>query len=127
MGEVIDKPCPYCKFECILVYGDSIYPHRPDLFHKPFWLCIKCKAWAGCHPGTTKRMGRVANVETRRLKMAAHAVFDPIWKSRKMSRKKAYKWLQEQTGLSERDCHIGWMEDSDLSRVITICEEFTNG
>lgn len=62
-------------------------------------------------------MGRLANAETRQLKQAAHAAFDPLWKSGSMSRTKAYAWLRDATGLSERECHIGWMSDDDLRRV----------
>lgn len=116
------KLCPYCGAPAALVTGREVYPHRPDLYAKPYWACLPCGAWTGCHPGTTKRMGRIANSETRRLKMAAHAAFDPLWKSGRMSRKKAYSWLQEQTGLSARDCHIGWMDDEQLRRIPGICE-----
>jgi len=115
------KPCPYCSEPAQLVTGREVYPHRPDLYAKPFWACLPCKAWTGCHPGTTKRMGRIANHATRQLKMAAHAAFDPIWKSGRMSRTKAYAWLRQQTGLSERDCHIGWMDDEQLRRIPEIC------
>lgn len=120
MGDV-RRPCPTCGSEAALVTGREVYPHRPDLFGKKFWAHLPCKAWVGCHPGTEKRMGRLAGPETRSLKMAAHAAFDPLWKSGRMSRTKAYKWLQEQTGLSERECHIGWMSDADLKRVIELC------
>jgi len=117
----VRRPCPDCGKEAALVTGKEVYPHRPDLHHKPFWACLPCETWAGCHPGTTTRMGRLANAKTRRLKMAAHAAFDPIWKSRRMSRGAAYAWLREQTGLSERECHMGWMSDADLIRVVEIC------
>lgn len=116
----VRRPCPYCGAEAQLVTGREVYPHRPDLFAKPFWACMPCGAWTGCHPGTTKRMGRLANKATRQLKMAAHAAFDPIWKGKTMSRTKAYAWLREQTGLSERDCHIGWMDDDNLRKVAAL-------
>lgn len=119
---MVDKPCPYCSIPAALVTGREVYPHRPDLYEKPFWACLLCEAWTGCHPGTTKRMGRIANHATRQLKMAAHAAFDPLWKSGRMTRKQAYAWLREKTGLSERDCHIGWMDDEQLRRVREICE-----
>lgn len=116
------RPCPYCPAEAQLVTGAEIYPHRRDLHHLPYWACLPCEAWVGCHPGTEKRMGRLANAATRRLKQAAHAAFDPLWKSGRMSRTKAYRWLQEQTGLDARDCHIGWMSDDQLRSVVRICE-----
>lgn len=81
---------------------------------------MPCEAWTGCHPGTTKRMGRLANKATRQLKMAAHANFDPIWKTKQLSRTKAYAWLREQTGLPERECHIGWMDDANLCLVANL-------
>ena len=116
----VRRPCPN-GHEAALVTGREIYPHRPDLYAKPFWACLPCGAWVGCHPGTTKRVGRLANAETRRLKMAAHAAFDPLWKSGRMSRTQAYAWLREQLGLAERDCHIGWVDDDNLRRVIDVC------
>lgn len=119
----VRRPCPYCGAEATFETGAVIYPHRRDLASKVFWACLPCAAWTGCHPGTNKRMGRLANAETRQLKMAAHQVFDPIWKSKRMSRTKAYKWLQEQTGLSERECHIGWMSDENLRFVIELCAD----
>lgn len=115
------RECPECKGEANLVTGREIYPHRPDLFSKKFWACLPCDCYVGCHPGTTKRMGHLANAETRRLKIAAHAAFDPLWKDGDMSRTQAYRWLRERLGMSERDCHMGWMSDADLRRVIDTC------
>jgi hypothetical protein len=122
----VRRPCPYCNEEAQLVTGREVYPHRPDLFAKLFWACLPCKAWTGCHPGTEKRMGRLANAETRQLKMAAHAAFDPLWKSGRMSRKEAYAWLREFTGLQERDCHIGWMDDDQLRKVAVLTDSPAN-
>lgn len=119
------RPCPYCGQEDKLVTGRDIYPHRPDLHSKPIWACMPCRAWAGCHPGTEKRVGRLANGVTRQLKMRAHEAFDPIWQSGTMKRTDAYAWLQQQTGISARECHIGWMSDKNLVRVVEICEETT--
>ncbi|WP_329766084.1 zinc-finger-containing protein [Stenotrophomonas geniculata] len=118
----VRRPCPVCNCEAKLVTGREVYPHRPDLYGKKFWACLPHGAWVGCHPGSERRMGRLATAETRRLKMAAHAAFDPLWKTGRMKRTKAYAWLREQTGLSERDCHMGWMSDDNLRRVIEICE-----
>lgn len=121
----VRRPCPSCGEEAKLVTGREVYPHRPDLFAKKFWACLPCGAWAGCHPGTNRRMGRLATAETRALKQAAHAAFDPLWKSGRMKRKEAYAWLREKTGLSERDCHIGWMSDADLRRIPQLCKDPT--
>ena len=46
-------------------------------------------------------LGRLADAELRTLKSEGHAVFDPLWKERKIfkSRKKAYEWLSEDMDL----------------------------
>ena len=111
------RDCPYCGGETAIVSGEVIYPHRPDLYCKSFRACLPCKAWAGCHPGTERRMGRIANAETRKLKQAAHAAFDQLWQSGRMKRKAAYAWLQSVTGLTPNEAHIGWMEDDQLRAI----------
>jgi hypothetical protein len=108
-----------------LVTGADVYRYRPDLADKPIWRCESCGAYTGCHPGTTKRVGRLANAKTRALKVAAHAAFDPMWQREGMSRTAAYRWLREQTGLPERDCHIGWMDDETLRRIPQLCAALT--
>lgn len=121
--QISKTPCPYCGGVVSLTSCKEVYPHRPDLWHKPMWACMPCEAWAGCHPGGTRRAGRIANIETRKLKIEAHAAFDPMWKSGEMSRTKAYKWLGEKLGLDKRDCHMGWMSDDNLRRVVEVCGE----
>lgn len=57
--------CSYCNNEAKLVSGNVIYPHRPDLAYLRFWQCAPCAAYVGCHKGTTKPLGRIANAELR--------------------------------------------------------------
>lgn len=57
--------CDYCNKDAELVGGDIIYPHRPDLYELKFYYCAVCEAWCGCHRGTTKPLGRLANAELR--------------------------------------------------------------
>jgi hypothetical protein len=99
-----------------------VYPHRPDLFHKRFWHCAPCEAYVGCHTGTEKPLGRLANSELRREKIKAHAAFDPIWKSKEMARKEAYAWLSEQLGISPANTHIGMFDVDDCRAVVAVCE-----
>lgn len=122
MGRV--RLCQYCQRPTEIVNGDVIYPHRLDLFDKKFHACLPCKAWVGCHPGTDKRMGLVANAATRRLKMKAHESFDELWLENYMTRKDAYKWLQKVTGLSKADAHIGWMDDAMLKKIPALVAKY---
>ena len=113
--------CPYCGKSSVMVGGAQIYPHRPDLYSKLFYQCKPCDAMVGCHPGTRKPLGRLADAELRRAKQAAHAAFDPKWQSKKMNRHAAYRWLSEQTGIDRLQCHIGMMDVEQCKRVVEVC------
>jgi hypothetical protein len=118
--------CPYCNNEAWLVGGNVIYPHRPDLFNKRFWLCAPCNAYVGCHPGTEKPLGRLANSELRQAKQKAHIAFDALWKRTTplgtFDRKGAYTWLARQLGIPRADCHIGQMDVEQCQRVVEVCQ-----
>lgn len=105
-----------------MVKGEVIYPHRRDLYEKPFYLCAPCDAYVGCHPGTINPLGRLANAELRRAKKAAHAAFDPKWREGGMKRQQAYKWLSEQLGITREECHIGMMDVDLCRRVVEVCK-----
>lgn len=123
--------CGYCGAEAEIVSGDKIYPHRPDLAGRNFYLCTLCDAWVGCHAGTTKPLGRLAKGELRRAKRAAHAAFDPLWKakmrrdrcSKKKARSAGYRWLAEQLEIPPKECHIGMFDISTCWRVVEICRQ----
>lgn len=132
-----DAPtCPYCNATAVLVTGEVIYPWRKDLAGKNFWRCLACgDSYVGCHPGTDRPLGRLADAKLRLAKSHAHAVFDPIWE-RKMARDncskgearaKGYAWLAGQMGIDPKDCHIGMFDVDQCMRVVTICRPFNRG
>lgn len=114
--------CPYCNESAQLVSGEVIYPRLPRLHGKWFYLCAPCDARVGCHPNTTKPLGRLANAELRAAKQAAHAAFDPLWESGEVKRKDAYGWLAEQLGIENGKCHIGYMDVETCRRVVQVCK-----
>jgi len=117
----IEAPtCSYCT-EPSRFCGDSSEVYRRN--YGPIWICRPCQAWVGCHPGTRKPLGRLADAALRRLKMAAHASFDPLWKGRQMSRSQAYRWLAEQLGISCDECHIGMFDEAMCRRVVEVIGE----
>ena len=122
MKGVFKVKCPYCGTRAQLVDGTDIYPHRPDLAEKKFYQCAPCDAYVGCHPGTTNTLGRLANAELRKAKMAAHAAFDPLWKSGAKKRDSAYAWLSDALGMEKKDCHIGMMDVADCRQVVEACK-----
>lgn len=115
--------CPYCNADALCVSGDVIYPHRPDLHQKKFYLCKPCDAYVGCHGTTVIPLGRLANAELRIAKMKAHAAFDPMWKAGDITRSQAYVWLADKLGLTTRQCHIGMFDLDQCKQVVQICNE----
>jgi hypothetical protein len=114
--------CIECGSVAKLVGGKAIYPHRRDLHAKKFWLCA-CGAYCGCHGLTDEPLGYPCGPATRRARSAAHAAFDPLWKSRKMTRREAYKWLAKATGIDPGKCHIGMMTVEQARLVARLATE----
>lgn len=114
--------CPYCGKEAELIDSSVIYGRSYGMAY----ICFDCDAYVGTHKGTEKPLGRLANAELRKWKMRAHDAFDPIWKSRKMSRKKAYSWLAEKLKLPEEKTHIGMFDVDMCKKVIEVCLERRN-
>lgn len=122
-NKVVVVECDYCGNASELITGEQLYPHRRDLFTKVFWRCDDCDAHVGCHPETVKPLGRLANEQLRKLKMQAHAKFDPLWRSGKWTRKGAYGWLSDQLEIPRRLTHIGMFDEEMCERVIEACND----
>lgn len=124
--------CPYCGKKSVITNGKALYPNRPDLADKPFYLCRPCDAYVGCHKDTLNPLGRLANQQLRNAKRSAHAAFDPMWLakvereqvSKRQARNAAYKWLATCLGISLADCHIGMFDVAQCEQVIAICKPF---
>jgi hypothetical protein len=110
--------CPYCAKPAKAVTGAAIYKNRPDLQRLIYWQCKPCEAYVGCHRGTMRPLGRLANAQLRVAKMRAHAAFDPIWKNRHMTRTAAYEWLSKVMGLPFAETHIGMFDIEQCRKVI---------
>lgn len=106
--------CPYCGKPAVFTPTSSEVYHGRD--YGPLWICRPCLAWVGCHKGTRQPLGRLADAELRKAKLAAHAVFDPLWKSGRMTRKEAYRRLAKAMGLAEPP-HMGEMDLNMCQRV----------
>lgn len=114
-----------------LVRGETIYPHRQDLWNLRFWIC-QCGAYVGCHKnGDGKQpLGAAAGAETRRLRSKCHALFDPMWQSKDpsvrifRSRNSAYAWISQMMRVEQ--AHFSWMGAADLNRALAILERVHN-
>ncbi len=124
------KTCRGCSRPAqLLRLGQEGYPYRHD--YGPTWTCVPCQAWVGCHPGTERPHGGLANAEHRAAKMAAHAAFDPLWKkkmardacSKSSARRAGYRWLSEQLGIPFEKTHIGYMSLDECRKVVEVCNQ----
>lgn len=59
--------------------------------------------------------------ELARARIAAHAAFDPLWQSGKLSRGVAYEWLASELGIPVTACHMVLMDVAMCGRVVAIC------
>lgn len=131
----IGKLCPYCRTETHLVSGDVIYPHRsndvprPKFLDKKFYVCENNKDhYVGTYKDNVTALGRLADAELRTLKSEGHAVFDPLWKERKIfkSRKKAYEWLSKEMNLPIEFIHFGMFSLAQCNEAIDKCKGLSN-
>ena len=109
--------CPYCGNPTKLVEDSHIYGRS---YGTKCYICKPCDAWVGCHKGTDRALGRVANKELRELKHRAHEAFDPIWKEGYLSRNAAYESLSIALGLPKEQTHIGMFDEEMCRKVIEV-------
>lgn len=127
-GSLVCSECGGTNVTC--VSGDRIYPHRPDLYSKWFWLCA-CGAYVGCHPKTDIPLGTPAGPATRRARNEAHAAFDTLWRrkmqrgaTRKEARNAGYAWLAREMGLDLEDTHIASFTKEQCAQVVELCRPY---
>ncbi len=116
------KICPYCKQEPIFVDSSVIYGKSYGMIY----FCKDCDAYCGVHKDTNVPLGRLANKTLRELKKEAHKYFDEIWKSKKMNRSEAYKWLSEKLNLPIEYTHIGMFNEDLCKNTRTYCYMYLN-
>lgn len=116
--------CRYCGGVIRLVPASSIYGKSTDrlgMRGEKIYQCQNCNARVGCHRGTIRPLGKVANEVLRLKRVETHQVFDAFWSQRNMSRTAAYKWLAEKMDLPAGHVHIGGFEMDQCQSVIELC------
>lgn len=89
-------------------FTDSIEVYHTRSYGN-IYLCVnaKCGARVGVHKDNNYPLGTLADEATRKARKKAHAMFDRLWKGKKLDRKDAYKEMQKIMGMSEEEAHIG--------------------
>jgi hypothetical protein len=124
--------CPYCGRPAEFLPSSETLYHGRD--YGPAYACLPCKAWVGCHRGTTQPLGRLADAALRRAKIDAHGAFDRTWRALHARRQAAepgytlgrarasrYRRLAELLGIPPQECHIGMFDVETCRRVIELC------
>jgi hypothetical protein len=125
----IEPKCTHCGKLAKLVGGDMIYPHRPDLADRKFYLCFGCDSYVGCHAGEkNKPLGYPANPELRRARSLLHKErFDPVWmeawrdyvaeptveekvRFSRIARARTYAFLASRMGMTRQETHISMLD-----------------
>jgi hypothetical protein len=91
---------------------------RPELTNTEFgprWSC--CGLWAWCN-------APLVDAATHTARRQAHEAFDTIWKTKKMTRGRAYAWLAKEMNMRPTKCHIKIMSQTEARRVIQIARKF---
>ena len=115
--------CCECKnqSEVHLVGGDVIYPHRPDLYCKNFWKCLKCNNYVGCHDNSknpTKEMGFIAGKEMKKARQFIHALLDPMWKGHKDRTKRGFIYNLIADELGKKEYHTAKIKTIEEAREV---------
>lgn len=116
--------CPYCGHKVNLVDSKIVYGRSYGMIYLCSWFPV-CDAYVGVHKGTNKPLGRLANAELREWKKKAHASFDPLWKTKKLSRSGSYLFLQDLMGVTGDKAHIGMFDVPECKKVVKMMESGT--
>jgi len=112
--------CDKCNVPAILM-KDSTPVYGRD--YGPLWICSnfpRCDARCGCHPGTHRPLGSLADRETRNLRKAVHNAFDPLWKRGTIKRSRAYETLAERMQIAVSECHVGMFTAEQCRQALRI-------
>ena len=110
-------PLPYCGGTAVL--RDASYVYGGASSCKRLYVCQhypSCDAYVGVHKGTQTPKGTLADGDLRNLRIRAHRMFDMIWKNGILTRKNAYRWIQDKFSLRSDQAHIG-----NFSANVYIC------
>lgn len=98
--------------KAVQVTGEVIYPHRSDLYSKLFWQCETCKNYVGCHPNSDSPLGFIPTAEVRKARKEIHAILDPLWRSKKIRRGAAYKYISNRMGYEYHNGELRNIEEA---------------
>ena len=105
--------CTGCSHdvEARLTDGYEMYKSRKDLYDLVFWVCPTCGAFVGTHSKNNKPLGFLATPQVKVWRKNIHAILDPLWKSKKIKRGKAYAYISYRLGRTYHTAEIYSVEE----------------
>lgn len=112
---------------------------------RKFWSCRRWPACEGSHGAHAdgEPYGIPGDAATKAARILAHEAFDRLWKDSEqpqesgrltlgqprrspalMTRRDAYRWLQDAMGLEEREAHIGRFTVEQCERLIILASDY---
>ena len=86
----------------------------------PYYRCRHwpdCRGSHGAHADGSP-LGIPANQATKTMRIAAHDVFDRLWKRGRMTRSHAYHWMAHHLRMTREEAHIGRFTTEQCSALI---------
>ena len=123
----INIKCPYCGSKALLRPASIVRSRTTP--GEEVYVCARypaCDAYVSAHRVTHLPMGTLADKPLREKRQQAHIAMNRLWETGLMTKKEAYRWLQTQLGLPEREAHIAHFSEFRCEQVIRLCASFTN-
>ena len=95
-----------------------MYPSRPDLHNKNFYVCFDCDASVGCHADTKTPLGSLADATLRAARQRSHVSLNQLMDQEQLSRGEVYRWLASELDITPQRCHIAQFDLETCSRVL---------
>lgn len=116
--------CPYCGRHAVLRKADYVY--KEHALEGYLYVCSgypACNSYVGVHAHSMLPKGSLANGDLRHKRIETHRIFDAIWKNGILSRKEAYRWMQDTFCLSSHQAHIGEFSDYRCDCLMNECRK----
>lgn len=117
--------CPYCGKVSVLRDASFVYKDLTGSYSR-LYVCTgfpECNVYVGVHNGTNLPLGTLADGGLRRKRIHAHRVFNQIWQNDIMTKKNAYRWMQDVFCLREEHAHIAQFSEYMCDELIVKCRE----
>jgi hypothetical protein len=115
--------CNYCGSKVVLRDANFLFGQRAS--PGKLYVCSKhgngCDAYVGCHEGTERSLGSLANRELRYWRKITHYAVDMAWKKAsdpKKARQRIYIWMSQVLGRGIETTHIGMFDKKDCMEII---------